>query len=193
MNYPFIVNSKTQDAYGMYCPRCGAQASQTDTKFCRACGADLTLVFQAIAGQISWRTHLLTRLDNFFLSRREYEERESAREGRWNLFLGASLLGISIMSLVTGEGGPTFWVVLMLFSLISLKVGIGNLRLYKRYLRGTPPEVKPNKGDLTLLKIDHSPRVPDRLVAQTKPGLPASVTEKTTELLSSQNDKTQHS
>ena len=105
----FFVNSNTLNtSSSMYCPRCGVQASHSDTKFCRACGADLTLVSQAMAGQISWRTHLLTRLDNFFLSRREYEDRESAREGGWNLFLGASLLAIKSLEPGNGRRGPSF-------------------------------------------------------------------------------------
>ena len=111
---------------GMYCPRCGVQASQTDTKFCRACGADLTLVSQAMAGQIAWRTHLLGKLDNFFLSKREYEDRESAREGGWNRFLGTVLFGIGIWSVVTAEEWQVLGVVLLTFSFISLKIVIGN-------------------------------------------------------------------
>jgi hypothetical protein len=88
-----------------------------------------------MAGEIAWRTYLLTRVDNFFLSRREYEDRESAREGGWNLFLGTSLLALSIWSLITAEGGPVFWIILLLFSLVSLKIGIGNMRLHRRYLQ----------------------------------------------------------
>jgi len=186
------VNSKPLNtSLSLYCPRCGVQASQSDSKFCRACGADLTLVSQAMAGQISWRTHLLTRFDNFFLSKREYEDRESAREGGWNLFLGAFLLAISIWSLITAEGGPVFWIVLLLFSLVSLKIGIGNARLYRRYLQGnSPPEIKPRKNDLTLLKIEESQRGPDKLLKQTKPAVQPSVTEKTTELFDSERSKT---
>ena len=168
----------------MYCPCCGVKASQVETKFCRACGADLTLVSQAMAGQISWRNHFLAKLDNYLLSRREYEDRESAREGGWNIFLGATLLSISIWSLVTGEGGPIFWVVLLLFSLVSLKIGIGNLRLYRRYLAGnSPPEVK---RELTFLRLDESKEGSGRFAEETKRVEPFSVTENTTELIDSE-------
>jgi hypothetical protein len=63
------------------------------------------LVSQALADRISWRTQLLNRLDNFLLSRREFEERESAREGGWNIFLGTTLLLTSIVSLITSTPG----------------------------------------------------------------------------------------
>ena len=145
------------------------------------------LVSQAMAGRISWRTQLVNRLDNFLLSRREFEERESAREGGWNIFLGTTLLLTSIVSLITSTPGTPIWIVLFLFSLVSLKLGIGNLRLYNRYRRGRlPPEVIPNKGDLTLLKIDSHEQELTRSAGETKPALPTNVAEKTTELL---NDK----
>lgn len=172
----------------MYCPSCGVKASLVDTKFCRACGADLTLVSQAMAGHISWRNHFLAKLDNYLLSKREYEDRESAREGGWNIFLGATLLSISIWSLVAGEGGPIFWVVLLLFSLVSLKIGIGNYRLYRRYLAGnSPPEVK---QELTILRLNESKEEPGRLVEETKKVVPPSVTESTTELIDKQPRQT---
>jgi hypothetical protein len=185
MDYPVLVESNGPDfSLGIYCPRCGTQSSQADTKFCRACGADLTLVSQAMGGQLSWRTHLLSRIDNFFLSRQEYEERESARQGGWNIFLGTTLLGISFASLITSAGGTALWIVLLLFSLVSLKIGIGNLRLYRRYLRGdSPPQIRPNKEDLTLLGINKTESPATRVPAQTKPNLRSGVTETTTALL----------
>jgi hypothetical protein len=36
----------------MYCPNCGSQNAE-GTKFCRTCGANLTLVPQALTGQLS--------------------------------------------------------------------------------------------------------------------------------------------
>ena len=172
----------------MFCPCCGVKSSQVDTKFCRACGADLTLVSQAMAGQISWRRHFLAKLDDYLLSKREYEERESAREGGWNIFLGATLFSISIWSLVTGEGGPIFWVVLLLFSLVSLKIGIGNLRLYRRYLVGNSvPEVK---QELTSLRLDEGKGTSIRYVEETKKVMPVSVTENTTELIDKERRET---
>jgi len=81
----------------MYCPRCATETSDVDAKFCRGCGVDLNLVTQAMAGKISWRSHLLNRLDYFLLSQREFEERENAREGGWNTFLGVCLLLTSVV------------------------------------------------------------------------------------------------
>jgi ribosomal protein L37E len=174
---------KVDSGLGIYCPRCGTQTSQADLNFCRSCGADLTLVTQAMAGQLSWRTHLTTKFDNLFLGRRQYEERESARQGGWNIFLGTTLLIISISNLLTSAGSPVLSIVLLLFSLVSLNIGIGNLRLYKRYLRGnTPPEVRPGNDDLILLELDDTERKAAK-VSPTRTALPASVSEPTTKLL----------
>lgn len=74
-------------------------------------------------------------------------------------------------------------IVLLLFSLVSLNIGIGNLRLYKRYLRGnSPPEIRPANEDLTLLGLSHTDRKATT-VSPTKAVVPASVSEQTTRQL----------
>ena len=168
----------------MYCPRCATETSDVEAKFCRSCGVDLNLVTQAMAGKISWRSHLLNRLDYFFLSQREFEERENAREGGWNTFLGVCLLLTSIVGLITETRLWSFWLFLLLFSFVSLKIGIGNLRLYKRYQLGAdPPQLRPNEGDLTLLKIPTEQRKLGPSPAVTSRPAPPGISEKTTELL----------
>jgi len=168
----------------MYCPRCATETSELDAKFCRSCGIDLNLVTQAMTGKISWRSHLLNRLDHFLLSQRRFEERENARDGGWNTFLGVGLLLSSITGLITEPRLWSFWLFLLLFSFVSLMIGIGNLRLYKRYQRGgDPPQVRPNKGPLTLLEIPTEKRQLAPSPAATSRSVPASVTENTTELL----------
>lgn len=168
----------------MYCPRCATETTEVDAKFCRSCGVDLNLVTQAMAGKISWRSHLLNRLDYFLLSEREFEERENAREGGWNTFLGTCLLLCSIVGLITETRLWSFWVFLLIFSFVSLKIGIGNLRLYKRYKHGgDPPQVRPNKDALTILDIpSDKPKLGPSPAVTSRPA-PQSKSEKTTDLL----------
>ena len=136
-----------------------------------------------MAGKISWRSQLLNRLDHFLLSQRQFEERENARDGGWNTFLGVCLLGFSIIGLITETRLWSLWLIMLLFSFMSLMIGIGNLRLYKRYQRGgDPPQVRPNKAPLTLLEIPTEKRQLAPSPAATSRSVP-SVTEKTTELL----------
>ena len=167
----------------MYCPRCATETSDVDAKFCRGCGVDLNLVTQAMAGKISWRSHLLNRLDYFLLSQREFEERENAREGGWNTFLGVCLLLTSVVGLITETRLWSVWLFLLLFGFVSLKIGIGNLRLYNRYKRGDPPQIRPNEDALTLLKIPTEQRKLTPSPANTSRSVPASISENTTDLL----------
>jgi len=168
----------------MYCPRCATETSELDAKFCRSCGVDLNLITQAMAGKISWRSHLLNRLDHFLLSERQFEERENARDGGWNTFLGVCLLLTSITGLILETRLWSYWIFLLLFGSVSLMIGIGNLRLYKRYLRGgDPPQVRPNQGPLTLLEIPSEKRKLGPSPATTSRAVPPSITDKTTELL----------
>ena len=168
----------------MYCPRCATETSEVDAKFCRGCGVDLNLVTQAMAGKISWRSQLLNRLDYFLLSQREFEERENAREGGWNTFLGTALLLGSIVGLITEPRLWSIWIFQLIFGFVSLKIGIGNLRLYNRYKRGgDPPQMRPNEGALTLLKIPTEQRKLGPPPADTRRSIPPSISENTTELL----------
>jgi hypothetical protein len=67
-------------------------------------------------------------------------------------------------------------------------IGIGNLRLYKRYLRGgDPPKMRPTQPALTLLEIPTEKRQLAASPAATSRAVPPSVTEKTTELLIEEN------
>ena len=168
----------------MYCPRCATETSEGDAKFCRSCGADLNLVTQAMAGKISWRSQLLNRLDYFLLSERQFEERENARQGGWNTFLGIGLLVTSVGGLIFETRLWSFWLFLIFFGFVSLMIGIGNLRLYKRYLRGgDPPQMRPNQPALTLLEIPTEKRKLAPSPAATIRSAPPSVSERTTELL----------
>jgi hypothetical protein len=51
---PLILSSSIKENLSMYCPQC---ANPIDgTKFCRSCGANVSLVPQALAGQLPART-----------------------------------------------------------------------------------------------------------------------------------------
>lgn len=137
-----------------------------------------------MAGKISWRSQLLNRLDYFLLSERQFEERENARQGGWNTFLGIGLLVTSVVGLIFETRLWSFWLFLIFFGFVSLMIGIGNLRLYKRYLRGgDPPQMRPNQPALTLLEIPTEKRKLAPSPAATIRSAPPSVSERTTELL----------
>ena len=191
MDYISVVNSTGKSGLGIYCPRCGVQALQIDSKFCRACGVDLILVSEAVSGHIGWRTHLRTWLESFS-RKREPDDRRSAREAALNIILGCAVLPMSIWCLATNHGSRAYWGILLVVSLLWLKIGIGNLLLYKRYLeRNSPAEIIPDKGDLIVLGAGNSPRASDSLRGKTTPAVLPSASDKTTEFFEAEQGDTQ--
>src|SRR5919197_721183 len=61
----------------MFCPRCGAQNAD-DAKFCRACVTDISLVPQAVTGQLAER--LAAREDDSRVRRRRRRHRDRDEE-----------------------------------------------------------------------------------------------------------------
>jgi len=187
-----VVNSENSSYAGrIYCPRCGVQVSQRDSRFCRACGADLKLVSEAIAKQTTSRTHYRTKLHDLFWKKREDDERAVYRQGVSFLLMGALFLAVSIRSLVVRQERTVFWGVFLIVSLVGLTIGIANIRAYKRYLHGdSPADIRPHKGEFTVLEIDEKHSQSNELVEQTNPAGHLSVAERITALFDDEPSKT---
>src|ERR1700759_1912338 len=87
----------------MFCPRCAAQNAD-DARFCRACGTDISLVPQAVTGQLAARLNTDDGEDE------DYSRR--GRRGRGRKKARASVAH-AVNRLVTGLG--------FLFVALSLK------------------------------------------------------------------------
>ena len=103
----------------MYCPRCAVQ-NLDDAKFCRACGADIRLVPQALMGT----------LDGENLAARPKEKKHkpaTVDEGLKNIFQGIGLLIIFLLGIFVFRGA--FWVTIWFIipALSSFGEGIGQL------------------------------------------------------------------
>jgi hypothetical protein len=116
----------------MYCPRCAAQ-NLDDAKFCRACGADIRLVPQALQGTLppaalkkDWKDGMETRAKE----RRAKEKKRAPATidaGLKNIFQGFGLLAIFLVGLFVFHGA--FWVTVWFIipALASMGEGIGQL------------------------------------------------------------------
>lgn len=112
----------------MYCPRCAVQ-NLDDAKFCRACGADIRLVPQALLGKLPVE---LEQHDGDKVSSRR-KKREKKREpatidaGLKNIFKGIAFLFIVLVGLWVFRGA--FWLTIWFIipALESMGQGIGQL------------------------------------------------------------------
>ncbi|HEX8475448.1 MAG TPA: zinc ribbon domain-containing protein [Pyrinomonadaceae bacterium] len=87
----------------MYCPRC-ATANLDNARFCRACGADISLVPQAMTGHLSRETHGASEVEDESRGRKRRRRREKAPpslEGVLkNVFTGIAFMLIFVVGLL---------------------------------------------------------------------------------------------
>src|ERR1044072_759331 len=121
----------------MYCPRCGIENPTEDVKFCRGCGEALRLTAQALGKRIGWTTFLNNRLDNMLAGRYGL----SARDGGINIFIGLAGLMLAVYYMLTGQGALIFWVVISLSLLHGVGVGVYDVIIYRRSVKGSPRDV----------------------------------------------------
>ena len=108
----------------MYCPRCAVQ-NLDDAKFCRACGADIRLVPQALMGTLPGGASTMGEAE----AGKKEKRRKPATldEGLKHIFQGFGLLVIFLTGIFVFHGA--FWVTIWFIipALSSIGEGIGQL------------------------------------------------------------------
>lgn len=93
----------------MFCPKCATQ-NLGDAKFCRSCGADISLVPQAMSGQLAAR---LSAADDARASRHarrgRHEEPPTIERAVRHLFMGLAFLFIAFAIKTWMPGGHVWW------------------------------------------------------------------------------------
>ncbi|HEV2801997.1 MAG TPA: zinc-ribbon domain-containing protein [Pyrinomonadaceae bacterium] len=111
----------------MYCPLCAVQ-NLDDAKFCRACGADIRLVPQAVRGTLPPDALANTETDDR-AARRKKKQRPppTVEEGLKSLFTGVALFIIFLIGLFVFRGA--FWLTIWFIipALANVGEGIGQL------------------------------------------------------------------
>jgi len=159
----------------MYCPKCSTQNMDT-AKFCRTCGANLSLVPQALTGR-------LPEAQDGNLDRRGRRRREpSIARGVTRVFMGIAFLLVAagITFSVRGTGGSGLWLLIPAF--IFLGKGIGELVTLLNAERSSRQIAPP-------LHAQNTSQLPPRSVLD--PLAPPSVTEETTRHLDTARQKNQ--
>ena len=131
----------------MFCPKCASQ-NLDGASFCRGCGANISLVPQALTGEIA--KPQTEEVDEANCGPRKQLTLDQAFK---NMFLGVAFLLISIVLSRSGMGqGWWFWMLIPAFSLMG--VGVGQLiRIRER-------------DKQSLLRAPSARTFPDRLQAE---------------------------
>ena len=110
----------------MYCPRCAVQ-NLDDAKFCRACGADIHLVPQALQGTLRAASDKPARDAGAKLCEEKTRSPATVDGGLRDIFKGLGLFIIFLTGLFVFRGA--FWVTIWFIipALASVGEGIGQL------------------------------------------------------------------
>ena len=123
----------------MFCPKCATQ-NLDGASFCRSCGANISLVPQALSGQLVQPPPPVTEVDGGCRTRRG---RELTLEQPFkNFFLGIAFIIISLVLSRTIGQVWWFWMLIPAFSLMA--TGVAQfIRLQEHAKRAslTPPPV----------------------------------------------------
>jgi hypothetical protein len=161
----------------MYCPNCGSQNAE-GTKFCRTCGANLSLVPQALTGKLP------EDLDSRRKRRRHRgDSPPNLGHGITKTFMGLGFILVALAILATPGGRGWWWAMLFpAFSLIGKGVAeiVGAKTALKQMQGNQPPTVNmpPRRQTGELPPEPPSYKLP-----------PPSVTENTTRHLDPEKDR----
>jgi zinc ribbon protein len=102
----------------MYCPKCATQ-NNDDTKFCRSCGTNLSLVPQALTGRLP--THRRRHKDF------EHGGLPTLANGISKLFMGAGFLLVSFACFFFAPAGRIWWFWMLIPAFAMLGKGIAEI------------------------------------------------------------------
>jgi len=161
----------------MFCPKCATQNLE-GASFCRSCGANISLVSQALTGQMTEEPlqHLESRIES--RRRRRNSRPPNVGDGIAHAFMGLGFLAISLaLALFGGDmGAGTWWFFMLIPAFIFLGKGIGEI-VQAKQSKTLPP------APASLSAISSPPQnatsLPPRPTAELVPA-PPSITEGTT-------------
>ena len=163
----------------MFCPKCATQ-NMDNARFCRACGADISLVPAALSGRRPEPLAVVGEEDEIDSrsSRRRRRSKKPATYGKAyeNMGVGFAFLIISLVVALAVPSGRFWWFWLLIPTFACFGEGIGQLMQLRKELPGgaaaslSQPELSAphTAGDLP-------PRSTSEIMAP-----PPSVTEGTT-------------
>ena len=152
----------------MYCPKC-ATSNTDDTKFCRGCGANLTLVPQALSGHLPEAPVERWGDGHRGRDRRQRKEQSQLTGGITGASMGIAFLIVSVLLWSSGVRWG-LWMLIPAFAMLGR--GVASIVSARYSIAAAPPQQTtvqraPNTGEI---QPPPSPQI----------ATPPSVTEQTT-------------
>lgn len=121
----------------MFCPKCATQ-NLDGAKFCRSCGANVSLIPQALSGQLPQAAQ--DDLEDYGRERKRHDRREPSLDHVFkNAFMGIAFLLVAIaLAFSRMGGGWWFWMLIPAFSMMGTGVA-QYIRLKEREKRAFQP------------------------------------------------------
>ena len=169
----------------MYCPNCAAQIEETQ-KYCRSCGTDVSLVSQALEGQLPSNGAIgVHRGHSGRLRGRRREDRNPPSiEGAVRaFFLGLGFVFVSFAARKFAPAGEIWWFWLLFPAFSWMGAGIGQfLKLREQRRRQQESQFDSMTSQPTFTPL--TTRMPENSApTDSDPPSPSSVTEHTTKHL----------
>ena len=118
----------------MFCPKCATQNLE-EASFCRGCGANISLVPQALTGQVPQSVTEQAPEDAACLTKRGRGKEVTLDQSFKNIFMGIAFLIVAIALSRSIGAGWWFWMLLPAFSLMGTGVA--------QYIRWREKEKRP--------------------------------------------------
>lgn len=150
----------------MYCPKCAAQNAD-ESRFCRACGANLSLITQAMEGRLP------EAADSRFARALRKKREPSIERAVTSLFVGLGFLTVALGIGLTGEKGA-FTMLIPAFYFLGR--GVAQIISLQSAAKQAQPPLPSPMHPATTNELS-----PAQLPARS---LPVSITEETTRALS---------
>ena len=153
----------------MYCPNCAAQ-NETDMKFCRACGQDLSLISQAMTK--SARMMVVNQVSKELKLYKELRHKPSFTRGAYFTVIGLFLF-VFMSLLILSSGRISFSLAMLtMLALYFIGKGVRDLVKSKRAIA---------------LEARNNQKLTSAALPVAQPSAPPSVSESTTRPLELKN------